>query len=69
MGFWIGEATLGNEGRALPQGPTPQRLADPRQCQFRVACLVELLSTALIHTSPMTWRIWEPTSWTINGGG
>jgi hypothetical protein len=46
MDFWIGEAALRNEGRALPQGPTPQRLADPRQRQFLAACLVELLVAA-----------------------
>jgi hypothetical protein len=41
--YWIGEVALRNEGRALPVGPTPQRLADPRQRQFIAACLVELL--------------------------
>src|SRR5947208_1777813 len=45
-GFWIGEAALRNEGRALPVGPTPQRLADPRQRQFIATCLVELLIAA-----------------------
>jgi hypothetical protein len=44
--YWIGEAALRNEGRALPVGPTPQRLADPRQRQFIAACVVELLIAA-----------------------
>ncbi|KAB8140763.1 hypothetical protein F8S13_22435 [Chloroflexia bacterium SDU3-3] len=44
--FWIGETALRNEGRALPVGPTGQRLADPRQKQFLGAVLVELLLAA-----------------------
>jgi hypothetical protein len=44
--YWIGETALRNEGRALPVGPTPQRLADPRQRQFIAAGLVELLIAA-----------------------
>ncbi len=44
--FWIGEAALRNDGRALAVGPTSQRLADPRQRQFLAASLIELLIVA-----------------------
>ena len=44
--FWIGEAAIRNEGRALPIGPTAQRLPDPRQHSFLGACMVEALIAA-----------------------
>jgi hypothetical protein len=44
--FWIGAAALDHEGDALPIGPTPQRLADPRQRAFIAAVLVEALVQA-----------------------
>lgn len=44
--FWIGEAAMRNDGRALPIGPTPQRLPDPRQHSFLGACIVEALLAA-----------------------
>lgn len=44
--FWIGEAAIRNDGRALPIGPTAQRLPDPRQHSFLGACLVEALLAA-----------------------
>jgi hypothetical protein len=44
--FWIGAPALDHEGDALPIGPTPQRLADPRQRAFIAAALVEALVQA-----------------------
>jgi hypothetical protein len=44
--FWIGAAALDHNGDALPIGPTPQRLDDPRQRDFIIACLVEGLVAA-----------------------
>ncbi len=44
--FWIGAAALDHDGDALPIGPTPQRLDDPRQRDFIIACLVEGLVEA-----------------------
>jgi hypothetical protein len=44
--FWIGEAAMRNDGRALPIGPTAQRLIDPRQHSFLGACVVEALLAA-----------------------
>src|SRR5262245_33605364 len=44
--FWIGEAAIRNDGRALPIGPTVQRLPDPRQHSFLGACMVEALLAA-----------------------
>jgi hypothetical protein len=44
--FWIGEAAIRNDGRALPIGPTAQRLPDPRQHSFLGACIVEALLAA-----------------------
>jgi hypothetical protein len=44
--FWIGEAAIRNDGRALPIGPTAQRLPDPRQHSFIGACMIEALIVA-----------------------
>src|SRR6266487_6542715 len=44
--FWIGEAAIRNDGRALPIGPTAQRLPDPRQHSFLGAGMVEVLIAA-----------------------
>lgn len=44
--FWIGAAAIRNEGRALPIGPTAQRLPDPRQHSFLGASMVEALIAA-----------------------
>ena len=44
--FWIGEPAIRNDGRALPIGPTAQRLPDPRQHSFLGACMVEALIAA-----------------------
>src|SRR5918911_3731391 len=40
-GFWIGEAAIRNEGRALRVGSTAARIADARHAGYLAACLVE----------------------------
>ncbi|HEU4327351.1 MAG TPA: hypothetical protein VFS21_29710 [Roseiflexaceae bacterium] len=45
-GFWIGEAALRNEGRALRVGSTATRLVDGRHTGFLAGCLVEALREA-----------------------
>lgn len=44
--FWIGEAAIRNEGRALRVGSTATRLVDARQSAFVAAALVEALIAA-----------------------
>jgi hypothetical protein len=45
-GFWIGEAAIRNEGRALRVGSTAARIADARHAGFLAAALVEALIAA-----------------------
>src|SRR6266545_671040 len=45
-GFWIGEAAIRNEGRALRVGSTATRIADARHAGFLAATLVEALIAA-----------------------
>jgi hypothetical protein len=45
-GYWIGEAALRNEGRALRVGSTATRLVDGRHVGFLAGCLVEALRAA-----------------------
>lgn len=45
-GFWIGEAAIRNEGRALRVGSTATRIADARHAGFLAACLVEAMIAA-----------------------
>jgi hypothetical protein len=45
-GFWIGEAAIRNEGRALRVGSTASRIADARHAGFLAACLIEALIAA-----------------------
>ncbi len=44
--FWIGEAAIRNEGRALRVGSTAARIADARHAGFLAASLVEALLAA-----------------------
>jgi hypothetical protein len=44
--FWIGEAAIRNEGRALRVGSTATRIADARHAGFLAACLVEAMIAA-----------------------
>jgi len=44
--FWIGEAAIHNEGRALRVGSTATRIADARHAGFLAAALVEALLAA-----------------------
>jgi hypothetical protein len=45
-GFWIGEAAIRNEGRALRVGSTATRITDTRHVSFLAGCLVEALIAA-----------------------
>jgi hypothetical protein len=44
--FWIGEAAIRNEGRALRVGSTATRITDTRHASFLAGCLVEALIAA-----------------------
>jgi len=57
--FWIGEASIRNDGRALPIGPTAQRLLDPRQHSFLGAGMVEALIAVALVTSPASLALVE----------
>ncbi len=46
VGFWIGEAAIRNEGRALRVGSTATRITDTRHIGFLAGCLVEALIAA-----------------------
>jgi hypothetical protein len=55
--FWIGEAALRNEGRALRVGTTASRLVDSRHPDFLAACLVEALRAAKYEPGAYTLAI------------
>jgi hypothetical protein len=44
--FWVGEAAIRNEGRALRVGSTATRIADARHAGYLAACLVEAMIAA-----------------------
>src|SRR3954454_4729507 len=45
-GFWIGEAAIRNEGRALRVGSTATRITDTRHASFLAGCLAEAMLAA-----------------------